>query len=119
MTPFFTVIIPTFNRVERLLRALASVRDQTWTGHEVIVVDDGDDGTEQRLAGEGWRVNYQRGASRGVAAARNQGARAAAGTHLAFLDADDYWYPGKLAAVADVIARDPGVGLVYSTIDYV
>jgi glycosyltransferase involved in cell wall biosynthesis len=118
MTPFFTVIIPTFNRAERLVRALSSVQAQSWTGHEVIVIDDGDDGTE-RLVRDGWRVDYQRGPGRGVAAARNQGARASAGTHLAFLDADDYWYPGKLAAVADVIARQPEVGLVYSLMDYV
>ncbi|RMG66318.1 MAG: glycosyltransferase [Calditrichaeota bacterium] len=104
-----SVIIPTYNRAQRVVWAVQSVLEQTLAAREVIVVDDGStDGTTERL-GElfpGVRVLQQ--PHRGVSAARNAGIRAAQGEWIAFLDSDDRWFPGKLAAQAAALEAHPG-----------
>lgn len=100
--PTVSVIIPTRDRRGLLLEAVASVLGQLHCAPEVIVVDDGStDGTEAALRPLSGRIRYLRmGASglapSGVAAARNAGARIAAGKWIAFLDSDDLWRPLKL-----------------------
>lgn len=97
-TPQVSVIIPTFNRAAMVTQAVDSVLAQTDASYELIVVDDGSgDDTSSRLARYGDRVRLARQGQRGVAAARNHGARLARGHWLAFLDSDDEWLPGKLA----------------------
>lgn len=93
----FSVIIPTYNRLDYLKFCLASVRAQMSPPHEIIVVDDGStDGTVD------W-VNQQEEYSlivqenSGPGAARNAGARLATGNYLAFLDSDDLWMPWSLS----------------------
>lgn len=117
--PLFSVIIPTLNRAERLVRAIQSVNAQTFQDFEIVVIDDGTDHTAAVLAPFGDRITYLRGPGAGVAAARNLGMEKARGAYLAFLDADDRWYPRKLARVADAIQASPASGLFYSRIDYV
>lgn len=100
----FSVVIPTFNRRELLRRTLESLRAQTFTDYETIVVDDGStDGTREYLKQhEGiLRAIYQSNA--GPGAARNTGAAQARGRYLAFLDSDDLWFPWTLATFAKVI----------------
>jgi glycosyltransferase involved in cell wall biosynthesis len=95
--PFFSIIIPTYNRLPFLKESLASVWAQTWTDYEVIVVDDGStDGTWEYLLDLGLRVAAFRQENGGAGAARNLGARHAKGRYLAFLDSDDLWYPRTL-----------------------
>lgn len=94
-----SVVIPTHNRAELLVRALRSVQAQTRPAQEIFVVDDGStDDTRQRLEALGdERVRYLRNdLSRGAAAARNRGIREASGDVVAFLDSDDEWVPGNL-----------------------
>lgn len=98
--PFFSVIIPTHNRQEVVLRAIASVLAQTFKNYELIIVDDGSqDQTSlavQKYLKKG--VRYLRLSQRqGVSFARNYGATQARGQYLAFLDSDDEWLPSKLA----------------------
>ncbi len=119
MTPRFSVIIPTYNRSEKLLRAVRSVLTQTCEDFEVLVIDDGSDGTEQALANLDPRVKYLRGSGEGVAAARNAGIARSTGDFVAFLDADDWWYPRKLERVLDTIRAHPTVGFIYSGLDFV
>lgn len=94
-----SVVIPTFNRCGFVCEAVASVRAQHDSEHEIIVVDDGStDGTAAVLERQfGHRVKVVRTANRGVAAARNCGVAASRGELIAFLDSDDLWLPGKLA----------------------
>ncbi len=93
-----SVIIPTFDRSARLAAAIESVLDQEGP-LELIVVDDGStDGTASVVGGFGERLRYERRDHRGVSAARNHGVRMARGSWIAFLDSDDEWLPGKLAA---------------------
>ena len=102
--PLFSVVIPTYNRLELQQQTLASVWAQTFTDYELIVVDDGStDGTWEELQalGSGVRALHQKNA--GPGAARNLGARHATGDYLAFLDSDDLWFPWTLKAFAEVI----------------
>lgn len=97
--PLVSVVIPTFNRRDLVVEAVASVLSQRGADLETIVIDDGStDGTEEALAPLADRLCYLRRPQSGVAAARNAGVRASRGEWVAFLDSDDLWRPGKLAA---------------------
>jgi len=103
LTPRVAVVIPVRDRAALVVEAIASVLAQTHRDLVLVVVDDGSlDGSagaaRAALAGASVpaRVLVQPG--RGVAAARNAGAAAAGGEWIAFLDSDDLWLPGKLAA---------------------
>lgn len=91
--PLVSVIIPTFNRAEKVVDAIESVRRQIYTNIQLIVVDDGsDDGTEAVLRDTpGIEYIYQSNA--GQAAARSKGLAYAKGQFVASLDSDDYWEP--------------------------
>jgi len=92
-----SVIIPTFDSLAVIDRAIDSVLGQTLPPREVIVVDDGSrDSTYERLDRRGGRVTCIRQPNAGPSAARNRGAAAARGAWLAFLDADDTWEPDKI-----------------------
>jgi GT2 family glycosyltransferase len=104
--PFFSVVIPTFNRVELLSATLESVFTQEFTDYDVIVVDDGStDGTTDLLRSIGQRLKCFRQPNRGAGAARNLGARHARGKYLAFLDSDDRWFPWTLKVYQNVICN--------------
>ena len=111
LTPRVSVVIPTRNRKRLLLRALGSALGQEGVHVEVIVVDEGStDGTADAVESLGeTRVTVVRNEfPRGVAAARNAGLERAEHDWVAFLDDDDFWAPGKLAAQVDAIAARPG-----------
>nr|WP_295375578.1 glycosyltransferase family 2 protein [Pseudoxanthomonas sp.] len=95
-----SVIMPVYNAEQTLLRSAESVLAQTFGRVELILIDDGSrDGSAAiiaELAARDDRVVAIRQANAGVAAARNAGLRAARGTHIAFLDSDDWWVPRKL-----------------------
>ncbi len=100
MAPLVSVVIPTFNRLEWLHEAVQSVRAQTLTDWELLVVDDGStDGTGKWLARLGEpRLRYLRqDHTASIAATRNAGVRNAQGAWIAFLDSDDRWREDKLA----------------------
>ncbi len=104
-----TVIIPTYNRAERVCRAVSSVLDQTFTDFEIIVIDDAStDDTVERLREFGDRINVIRHAqNKGVSAARNSGIKTAKGKYIALLDSDDYWMPEKLRVQTDFFNESP------------
>jgi glycosyltransferase involved in cell wall biosynthesis len=110
-----SVIIPTRNCLPYLKAALMSVIAQD-VGAEIIVVDDGSsDGTSQWLEDQNTphlRVLTQNGI--GPARARNLAIEAANGDLIAFLDADDFWWPGKLRAQIAAHAAHPEAALSFS-----
>lgn len=109
-----SVIIPTYNQAQFLGEAIESALAQTLPPRELIVVDDGSsDGTARVLAGFEGRIRAMRQANRGVAAARNAGARAASGDALAFLDSDDRWLPEKLERQSARLEAESDLGLVH------
>ena len=111
-----SVLIPTHNRREMLMQAVASVRSQSMQDIEIVVVDDGSsDDTLCALRGlEDRRLStIHLPASRGVSPARNCGIRAATGRWIAFLDDDDLWSPEKLERQLQAV-RKSGRRWVYS-----
>lgn len=113
--PQVSVIIPVLNGAPTLARAIESALGQRFDRKfEVIVVNDGStDYTAEVMRGYGNRIIALHGMSRGVSAARNAGARAARGTYLAFLDADDEWMPEKLARTVPLLDAEPECVLAY------
>jgi len=108
LQPTVSVVIPSFNRASILARALGSVFSQTHPPEEVIVVDDGSSDETERLVRTGFpEARYVWQENKGVAAARNRGARMALGRWLAFLDSDDEWLPEKLAHQLDALRAHP------------
>jgi glycosyltransferase involved in cell wall biosynthesis len=111
MTPTISVIIPTHNRRDLLLRTIHSALAQEAIDFEVVVVDDGStDGTSEAIRVlNDRRVRVLRNERPvGVAAARNMGIEAASGSWIALLDDDDLWSPQKLRqqlAAADATGR--------------
>jgi glycosyltransferase involved in cell wall biosynthesis len=104
-----SVVIPAFNRCGFVREAVASVCAQGAGECEIIVVDDGStDGTAAALENEfGARVRILKTENRGVAAARNLGVASSHGELIAFLDSDDLWLSGKLAAQTAFFAEHP------------
>src|SRR5262249_15400440 len=92
--PLISVVIPTYNRPEMLAEALASVRAQTLSDYEIIVLSNGESFTTQR---QSHRVAIEAGArwsaldEGNLPAARNFGIEQANGEWIAFLDDDDLW----------------------------
>lgn len=109
-----SVIMPLFNKAPFVEKAIRSALDSGPGVIEVIVVDDGsrDNGAEIVASINDSRVKLIRKANGGVSTARNVGLDRASGDWLAFLDADDYWLPGYIAAVQSMIARFPQCGMV-------
>lgn len=111
-----SVIIPAFNRVEFLPRAIDSVLNQEGTVPEieVILVDDGStDGTGMTIRKRYPHIHYLRQEHTGVSAARNAGIRAAAGDWIALLDSDDAWHPRKLAVQSALLGARPANRVVH------
>lgn len=99
--PLASVIMPAYNAERFLREAVDSALAQTWPHLEVVLVDDGStDGTlelAKEFARRDPRVRVFTQENAGVGAARNRGITEARGEYIAPLDADDVWFPEKLA----------------------
>jgi glycosyltransferase involved in cell wall biosynthesis len=114
-----TVVIPAYNAARTIDETLRSVRCQTHSRLEILVVDDGsEDETQQisrRPADEDWRVRLIRQPHSGVGAARNRGIAEAAGDFVSPIDADDLWRPRNIEKqLATLRQGGDGVALVYN-----
>lgn len=120
-----SVVIPLYNKAGLIGRALDSILRQEDTDAEVIIVDDGstDSGAEVarrfgcaattlRSNNPGVVLRIIAQANAGVGAARNRGIAEARGEWVAFLDADDEWLPGHLAALRRLAAEHPACDVV-------
>jgi Glycosyl transferase family 2 len=113
--PVISVLIDTYNHEQFIEKAINSVLEQEFNvaEREIIVVDDGStDRTPQIVRGFEPKLRYIRKENGGQASAFNVGILECRGQIIAFLDGDDYWLPGKLSRVADVLAKNPTVGFV-------
>ena len=109
----FSVVVPTYNRIESLEACLTALSAQNLPreAFEVIVVDDGSKQRPRALVERftaSMQVRLIEQANAGPAAARNAGARAARGQHLAFTDDDCRPSPGWLSAMGVALDERPG-----------
>lgn len=114
MAALVSVIIPTYDRINLLQEAIASVHAQLYRPVELIVVDDGStDGTVQRLRRQDGVSLLCIDHTGCPGAVRNAGIAAAAGDYLAFLDSDDLWMPDKLAMQMEALAADTDTPIIH------
>lgn len=106
-----SVVVPTYNRADRLQDTVASILAQTVQPLEVLIVDDGSKDDTARVCREfPPPVRYLHRENGGSAAARNTGMHVAKGEYIAFLDADDVWEPTKLEIQLALHAAHPEIG---------
>jgi glycosyltransferase involved in cell wall biosynthesis len=118
--PRISIVVPFWNADRFLADAVESVFGQTFPAWELLLVDDGStDGStalaQDYAARQPERVRYLQHAERrhhGLAASRNLGIREARGLYVAFLDADDVWFPAKLERQWAILDAEPRAGLV-------
>jgi hypothetical protein len=114
--PFFSIIIPAYNRADSVVAAIDSSLAQSCTDHEIIVVDDGStDATAKRLAAYGDRIRVLRQANAGGGPARHLGISNARGEYVAFLDSDDVWPTWALETYRQVITESDCPSLLLGT----
>jgi glycosyltransferase involved in cell wall biosynthesis len=117
--PYFSVIIPSYNRAAFIPETLRSVFAQEFKDFEVIVVDDGStDDTVERIEQYRRQIKFLQQANRGPGAARNLGVQQAQGQYIAFLDSDDLWFPWTLAVYAEIIQNRGNPILVAGKLAY-
>lgn len=107
MNPFFSVIIPTYNQYNFLIKAIESVQKQTFEDYEIIVVDNNSiDGTEDFIKKQK-NIIYKKIQNNGIIAkSRNFGIKLAKGKWISFLDSDDIWFKNKLEKTFDEIKKN-------------
>jgi len=115
--PLVSVVIPCYNQGQFIDDAVASIRVQSFTDLEIIIVNDGstDSYTNELLAGygRGGNVKVIATENRGLAAARNRGIREAVGKYILPLDSDDKIGQGYVEKAVTVLEQNPDVGIVY------
>lgn len=114
LSPQVSVIIPVRDGRAYIDEAIASVLSQYFQDVEIVVINDGSsDGDYDVLCATDPRIRVLHLGGNGVSTARNLGMQAARGDLIAFLDADDVWFPGKLAAQVRYMEAHPEVGVVF------
>lgn len=113
MRPFFSVVIPLYNKEKFIGNTLQRVLQQTITDFEVIIVNDGstDESLTKVTAFNDERIKIFTQVNSGASAARNYGIEKSTGHFVAQLDADDYWENNHLQALKDSIDKFPEAGL--------
>jgi len=118
--PFFSIILPTYNRASFLNRSIGSVLNQNFTDFELIIIDDAstDNTKEVVTAFNDNRIRYIKNETNiERSASRNKGIELSAGTYICFLDSDDAFRPNHLICFYDFIERENETKcLIYSGI---
>ena len=112
----FSIIIPTYNREEKLKRALNSVINQTYKEWEIIIIDNNSkDGTKKMVKGfKDTKIKLFSIKNNGIIAkSRNLGIKKSKGKYLAFLDSDDYWQLNKLSECYNFLKKNKKTKLIY------
>lgn len=105
----FSIILPTYNRVRLIDKAIKSVIDQDYKNWELIIIDNySNDNTEEVIKNfSDERISYNKFKNDGIIAkSRNYGIEKAKGNYIAFLDSDDWWYSKKLKLVFECIQEN-------------
>lgn len=111
-----SVIIPTYNRENTILRSINSVLNQSYGDFELLIMDDGSTDNTRELIEQlqDPRIRYvYLGANGGASNARNKGAEYAKGEWIAFQDSDDAWKLDKLQLQTDYASTHPEYSMIY------
>lgn len=112
----FSVVIPCYNAERWISETLDSVVNQTFKVHEVIVIDDGStDSSLDRLQEHSAVTHLLQTQRKGPSVARNAGIQVATGDWIAFLDADDLWYPNHLERITALVKNNKSVVYLAAT----
>jgi glycosyltransferase involved in cell wall biosynthesis len=114
--PFFSIIVPTYNRAHTLGRCIDSIIGQTFIDWELVIIDDGStDGTESLVKTyEDERIRYVWQENQERSAARNHGLSLAIGEWICCQDSDDEYLPEHLAVLKDGIQSFPSIAAIRS-----
>jgi glycosyltransferase involved in cell wall biosynthesis len=115
-----SIIIPLYNKEKFVKRSLASVLSQSYGNFEVLVVNDGstDRSVEEVRAVGDPRTRLIDKPNGGVSSARNRGLEEAKGAYVAFLDADDTWYPRHLEVLKAGFDAYPDAAMTANALEY-
>jgi glycosyltransferase involved in cell wall biosynthesis len=119
MNPYFSIIIPTYNRAHLISKAIDSVIAQTFENWELIIVDDGStDNTKEvisKFSSSDKRIKYFYQENQERSVARNNGIEKATGKYICFLDSDDYYMKTRLQRLHEFIINEPTERSFYYT----
>lgn len=118
-TPLVSIVMPVYNGEELVRESIRSMRDQTFTDFELIIVDDGSSkpltlSILEEEAADDPRIRIIHQKNQGKGGARNTGSRAAKGAYVAIMDQDDIALPHRLAVQVAYMEQHPEVGAVGS-----
>src|SRR5690606_25175563 len=113
MTPFFSIVIPLYNKEAYIEDTIKSVLNQSFQDFEVIIVDDGstDDSFEKASQFKSGKIKLLKQVNQGVSIARNNGIDNSHAHYIALLDADDLWHENHLNELKKQIDLFPNAGL--------
>lgn len=116
MKPFFTVVIPLFNKEKFVKETIKSVLNQTFKSFELIIVNDGSTDKSLAIVSEfnDNRITILNQNNKGVSSARNWGIESSNTNFICFLDADDIWKPNHLEVLHNIILKFPDAKLYCS-----
>lgn len=111
--PFFSVVIPLYNKEKHIQDTINTVLAQTFQDFEIIVINDGSEDNSVKIVKDilDPRIKIVNQPNSGVSAARNRGIKESKGEYIALLDADDLWLRNHLANIHELIHKYPGLGL--------
>jgi glycosyltransferase involved in cell wall biosynthesis len=114
--PFFSVIVPVYNKGPHIKRSINSILNQSFRNFEIIIINDGstDNSLEEILKFKDFRIRlfHRIKPGPGASPARNLGISQAKGEWIAFLDADDEWFPYHLERAYELISHFPDVYII-------
>ena len=114
--PFFSVVISLFNKEKSIGNTIKSVLNQTFMDYEIIIINDGSTDKSEEIVREfnNEKIKLYSTKNQGVSQARNLGIEKSNGKLIAFLDADDFWFPEHLLRLQELYYRFPDCGF-YAT----
>jgi len=115
----FSVIIPVYNASKFLRDTLDSIRGQTYTNYEVLIINDGSTDNTEKVLKDYKKINtefpldFVTQKNMGVSTSRNNAISKVSGNYIAFLDHDDWWFPEKLEKVAQILNKNTKIDVLY------
>lgn len=114
--PYFTIILPLYNKDVFVKKTIESILKQTYTSFELLIINDGstDDSEKIVLEFDDNRIKYFKQKNQGVSIARNFGIEKSSADFIAFIDADDLWLDNHLETLKNLIELYPNAGIYAS-----